>query len=406
MAHPGNRKRPAGEVPRPFHRVFERGAGGQREIDPEDALVNLRVEGARQVASYGHGDQHEGQQQGQSPERMINGCVDGTAVESIQPGWLSGVPGRSAPGPPGDERGQQRQRGRPREHERCGDRESLVPKELPGDTRRQGHGQKHGDRGERGGGHGQRHFGRPSSRGRLDAWIGLPVPDDVFHRDDGVVHQHADTEGKSADRHDVQTDAHRVEHAKCGDYGDRHGERHGYGVPEAAKPGQQDDQREDTSTRQGGQRIAYRPADEVGLVEGGGKRYLRKLDIELLRQVVDGFAGVQQVRVGSLLYKNADCRRTIEKYGSPPGPFSHAHRRHVFNPDQRAVRSRCDDRLAHIVQRLESAVDSKRVPVVSTAKQPGVQIAVGCGQHVPHRVERNPVRGESGRINRNLYFGS
>lgn len=112
--------------------------------------------------------------------------------------------------------------------------------------------------GQRTGEYGGPDFPGSFVRGANDVLAHLAVAVDVFEDDDAVVDDHADGEGDSGERDDVQRAAHGDDDEEAGDDADGNGERDGEGRPPVAEKDEHDDDGEAAAE------------DDVAVDEGDG----------------------------------------------------------------------------------------------------------------------------------------
>ena len=101
-------------------------------------------------------------------------------------------------------------------------RQNHIHKDLSGEALHKEDGDKHADGRKRGGGDGAKHLLRTRNGGLPNGKALRPQAVDVFDDDDGVIHEHADADGKAGHGDDVHRDAaeiHQHERKQNG-YGD------------------------------------------------------------------------------------------------------------------------------------------------------------------------------------------
>ncbi len=140
-----------------------------------------------------------------NPTRRTRQWRDGVVFIWLQL-WLKATTQHRQQGQGNDERSQQR--------EDYGD--GLIPKQLSCHTIQIYNWQKNSNGGQGRGGDRHGDFFR-SQKGSIEVQASLlAVAKDVFHHNNWVIHQHADTQCQSPDRHDIEADARKIKETECG----------------------------------------------------------------------------------------------------------------------------------------------------------------------------------------------
>ena len=322
-------------------------------------------------------------QQAPCPQRPAHRCMKRRRRQPAPGGQVrrrSG--GRVAAEANRRQHGDKRERQQQRSHQREGDGQRLIAKQLAGDALDEGQGQEHGDGGQGGGQHGAADLAG-ALPGRLgEGWpkVRFAVAGDVLQHHDGVVHQHAHRQGDAAEAHDVQGDVEGVHQHEGGQHRDRDGHGDDQGAAHVLQEEVEHDHREEGADD--GRRLHFVDGrrDEGRLVVDLQQPVVRGHVVgELLKPLVDGRRHRHGVRVAFLVQGDLDGLGALHAHDAVALLVALLHLRQVLQP-QNAAALLEDDGVADVFHGLELVHRPHQVFLAAIGQPPAGEIDVGRQQ--------------------------
>ena len=135
---------------------------------------------------------------------------------------------------------------------------------------------------------------------------GFLKPVYVFQNNDGVIHQHADSQGKPSEGHDVQGKASEVDQGECGDDRDGNGRGDNGHAPEVTQENQQHHDSQQSPIKSRPSDILDRALDVLGRVDDGSESDLRNVFLDVLYFFQDGLGDFHRVFAGLFADRKPD----------------------------------------------------------------------------------------------------
>ena len=309
-------------------RHLQTGPFGQFQTDPDLTLVRLRLqletdEGQQQKpAQHQHGAGENDQ------NRVPQGPAENARIAPVQsfhplsafsgdrmdPPFAFGWPdANEAAG----EKGNQSQRHQEGAEQREGDHPGQLLEHETGHAAHEDDRQEYGNGGESRRSDGESDFLGCVAGRRLLFLAILPVPEDVLQHDDGVVHEHADPQCKTAEGDHVQREPAEVHQTEGGQHRNGDGDGHHQHTTEVAQEHQENEDGEERTVEGGVPDVGHRPADELGGVVKGVDPDLRIVPIDPLDGPVHLSRHQHGVGTGLLADAHPDARDAVDPYQMP-----------------------------------------------------------------------------------------
>ena len=388
-------------------------------------FVPGRERGERPIEANEQGSEYDGQDATNRPKQISKGDANGihdetedTADEtSGSPNDSNGKPARDLatpirgaltrsshlPAHPGGHDRKQRQGHEQGGEERECDGQAEIRKESPRHTRHVQHRAEHGDGGECRRRDGAGDFVRPyrGGSGSVKPLL-LPVSEDVLQHHDGVVHQHSDPEGQSAQGHHVEAHIGQVAQRERSHDGNRDREPDGHRVTRVPEEQKQHQKGQNATEQKRLHHVRDRIRDERSLARGHLDPDLWKLLPQLCENIAHLVRHPDGIGPGLLVDEKSDRRLAVEASHRFPVRLALEDPGHVAEANDPSPRGTRHHHVLQLLDALEFTQRPEAVPKATAANASPWRTVVGPVEGIGDLGDRDIVHRQPTRIDLDL----
>ena len=222
----------------------------------------------------------------------------------------------------------------------------------------------------------------------------------LFDHHDGSVHQLAERDGHSRQRHDIGADAHHAERNEREQHRDRHGDDRDGRAGEVPQKNQDDEHDRDQDLDDRLLHSADRLVDQLRTVVDGNELHpRRKPRLDLFDLGLHPVDYVQSVRaVAHDDDTGDDVARAIQIGDAAPQVGPHRHLANVLDADLRTVVGDAQRDVLEILERARVTAAANHVLRAAEFKQSSAGLLVAAAYRLHHAAHRDAVRPQTVRV--------